>query len=123
MSRSSVAGRAYCSTPSITCGAELTRGFVPRYSLSELLLGSWVPPDGSLAVTRVIVEHGVEALGPKLLSRSSALNALTISGVVGFGSVMVAPSGREKVGTLRALGVLQSTAALLTGLTQVLGMP
>src|SRR5471032_2798099 len=75
----------YCTTPSITFGAPLTAGFVPRYSLSELLLGSWVPPEGSVCATRVIEEQGDVALAPRFLSRNSALNALTIKGVEGFG--------------------------------------
>jgi hypothetical protein len=33
------------------------------------LLGSCVPPEASVAAVSVIVEHGEEALGPRLSSR------------------------------------------------------
>src|SRR5689334_23719973 len=90
----------YCTTPSITFGALVTVGIAPRYSLSVELLGSCVPPEGSVIVLSVIDAHGEDALAPRLFSRTSASSALTISGTAGVpGRVIVAPSGIENIGT------------------------
>jgi hypothetical protein len=83
----------------MTFVAAVTTGMVPRYSLSALLLGSCVPPEGGVAVLSVIVEQAVEALAPRFFSRTSAFSALRISGAAGLGRVMMVPSGIENIGT------------------------
>jgi hypothetical protein len=54
---------------------------------------------GGATVASVIAAQAVEALVPKFFRRISAFSALTINGVDGFGSVIVAPSGMENSGT------------------------
>ena len=93
----------YCTTPSITFGALVTVGMVPRYSLSVELLGSCVPTEGNVIVLSVIDAHGVDALAPRSFRRTSASSALTISGTAAVldvaGNVIVAPSAIENIGT------------------------
>jgi hypothetical protein len=58
----------YWTMPSITFGAAVTVGMVPKYSESEALLGSCRPPDGSVNGVSVIDEHWAAPL-PRLLRR------------------------------------------------------
>ena len=92
----------YCTTPSMTLGAALTTGFVPRYSVSLALLGSCKPPDGKVSGVSDIEAHCAAPL-PRLFSRICPFNALTIRGVVApperLGSDIVVPSGTENAGT------------------------